>query len=334
MYAQSHEGRSFVTDAVLGRADAEDRKNRELQEDSMRDLEIKRILVPTDLSEQSIVSLQYARFFAERFSSSLTLLYVDPLVFPISDAGADIPLYIATTPAHIAKLEKEVRVYADAALLGYPYDVAAAVGEPVPAIVREEQERAADLVIMATHGLRGWRRLVLGSVTEGVLRGGDSPVLSVSRSGERLRTPDPVKKILCPINFTETARASLEYASHLAATFDCELIVVHVVEEDAKTKPVAAGGIRSWIDPAIQNRCTFREIVQRGGAAERVLDCAEDLGADLIVIGAQHKRFRDETVIGTTTERLVRFARVPVLSVPRRVEVKKTHEEALAAHVY
>jgi Universal stress protein UspA and related nucleotide-binding proteins len=294
----------------------------------MRDLDIKRILVPADLSPQSVISLQYARFFAERFKSALTLLYVDPIVFPVNMPGTELPLYYASTPEHIAALEKEVRTYADDALQGVSYEVAAVVGEPVPMIVREEEARAADLVIMATHGLRGWRRLILGSVTEGVLRGSDSPVLSVNRSEGRLRTPDPVKRILCPVNFTDTARASLEYASHLAAAFDCELAVVHVIEDEERMHKLAAPvDVRKWIDPAVQNRCTYREIVLRGGAAERVLDCAEDLGADLIVIGAQHKRFRDETVIGTTTERLVRFARVPVLSVPRRVDAEKAKAE-------
>ena len=62
---------------------------------------------------------------------------------------------------------------------------------------------------------------------------------------------------------------------------------------------------------------TFHELTMRGGAAERVLDCVDDLGADLLVIGAQHKFFRETTVIGTTTERLVRFAQCPVLTVVR-----------------
>ena len=77
--------------------------------------------------------------------------------------------------------------------------------------------------------------------------------------------------------------------------------------------------LRAWIDKSIQKTCTYREIVLRGGVAERVLDFAEDANADLLVIGAQHKLFRDEAVIGTTTERLVRFARLPVLSIPRPV---------------
>jgi len=304
----------------------------------MRHLEIKRILVPTDLSEKGIVSLQYARFFAERFASALTLLYVDPIVFPVSEVGTEMPLYIASSPGHIGDLEKEVRSYANGALSGLPFDVTAIVGQPVPMIVHEEQERVADLVIMATHGLRGWRRLVLGSVTEGVLRGGDCPVLSVNRN-ERINTSDPIRKVLCPINFTDVARRSLEYASQLAAAVEAELVVVHVVEEEDRMHALAAGmDVRSWIDPAVQNRCAYRELVLRGGAAERVLDCAEDFGADLIVIGAQHKRFRDETVIGTTTERLVRFARMPVLSVPQRLpaaerlDVPVATEATVVAH--
>lgn len=279
-------------------------------------MKVKRILVPTDLSRNAIISLQYARFFAERFSSALTLLYVDPVIFPASEMGAGVPLYIASTPEHIAELENDVRAYGDSALRGLPYDVAAVVGEPVPMIVREEEERGADLVIMATHGLRGWRRLILGSVTEGVLRRGGCPVLSVNRAGGRLKTTDPIKKILCPINFTDSSRATLEYASELAAVLDAELIVVHVTEDDAARSLARGMNVREWIDPAVRNRCTYREVMLRGGAAERVLDCAEDLAADLIVIGAEHKRFRGEIVIGTTTERLVRFSRVPVLCIP------------------
>lgn len=91
----------------------------------MRELAIKRILVPTDLSEESIISLQYARLFAEHFSSAITLLYVDPIIIPVDEGCVGLPLYIQRTPGHISGLEKEVRVYGDAALLGIPYDVAA-----------------------------------------------------------------------------------------------------------------------------------------------------------------------------------------------------------------
>jgi len=198
-------------------------------------------------------------------------------------------------------------------------------GQPIKdLIVREAEDLSADLIVMATHGLRGWRRAILGSVTEGVLRTGAAPVLSVSRLGDQPRQPAAVTKILCPINFTNVALDALDYAAHLAAGFGCELLVVHVIEQTEARE----ADIRKWIPPAVRERCTFREIIARGGPAERVLDCAEDLRADLLVIGAQHKAFRDATTVGATTERLVRFARLPVLSVPRSVTASSVRESS------
>jgi nucleotide-binding universal stress UspA family protein len=285
---------------------------------------IQRVLVPTDLSPQSIVALRYARLFVERFAAKLTLFYADPILFAVDPVGTEPPLVITTRPEHLDRLREEIRVYGAETLSGLEYEVAAVAGQPIrDMILREAEVVAADLIVMATHGLSGWRRAILGSVTEGVLHAVAAPVLSVSRSADRPRPSPSVTRILCPINFTDVAHDALGYAAHLAAAFDGELVVVHVVEASEIEED-----IRNWIPASIRERCTFREIVLRGGAAERVLDCAEDLGADLLVIGAQHKRFRDETTIGTTTERLVRFARLPVLSVPRAVKASGVREAA------
>jgi nucleotide-binding universal stress UspA family protein len=121
------------------------------------------------------------------------------------------------------------------------------------------------------------------------------------------------------VNFTEIARESVRHAGALAEEFGAELVVVHIVEPDDDYDLAAEERrVRTWIGPALQNACSFRELVLRGGPAERVLDCADDVGADLLVIGAQHKLFREATVIGTTTERLVRFAPCPVFVVTRQ----------------
>jgi nucleotide-binding universal stress UspA family protein len=114
------------------------------------------------------------------------------------------------------------------------------------------------------------------------------------------------------------ARQSLRYASGLAEAFNAHLTVVHVLEADEVTNVKAEEErIRRWAAPEVQSALSYRELVVRGGAAERVLDCADDLGSDLLVIGAQHRIFRNDTVVGTTTERLIRYASCPVLVVPR-----------------
>jgi len=285
----------------------------------MQEFELKRILVPTDTSEASRVALDYARLFAEKFGADLVILYADPLAFPIDTlTGVSAPSIPATTE-DLALLEKEVRAYADPSLQGMRYEVVVIGGQPIPMIVRHARECSADLIVMATHGLRGWRRTILGSVTEGVLHAAPCAVLSVSRTDRQPRQGKAaVTKIVCPINFTDVARDALRIATQLSERFGCELVIVHVVEGGAITeKDADEQRVRRWIAPELQKNCSYRELVLRGGAAERILDCVEDVGADFLVIGAQHKVLRDTTVIGTTTERLVRFARCPVLTVVR-----------------
>jgi nucleotide-binding universal stress UspA family protein len=222
-------------------------------------------------------------------------------------------------------------------MAGRPYDIDVTIGQPVPSILAAAKERNADLIVMGTHLRHGWRRALLGSVSEGVLHGSECPVLTVAaRDGYVGATPYAITSIMCPVNLTDVARESLHVAARLAEAFGAHLTIVHVLEADEVMNAKAdEEKVRHWVSPELQDVCSFRELVVRGGAAERVLDCADDVGSDLLVIGAQHKLFRDSTVIGTTTERLIRFASCPVLVVPRqavgRGEKAEAHEELVAS---
>ena len=278
-----------------------------------------RLLAATDLSESNIAALRYARLLTERFRTKLTVLYSDPIAYPVEVFG-DVPtLVYASTPEHQARLRIEVEEHVDPILRGIPYEVLVTVGSPTHTIARAAEEKKADLLVIGTHGHHGWRRALLGSVAESVLHEARCPVLTVSRhSPLPAQGPVAITRILCPTNFSDVARESLRMAGALASAFNAELVVAHVVEELTGAN-VDAERVRREAGPELDRLCSYRELVLRGGAAERILDCADDLGADLLVIGAQRKLFRDETVIGATTERIVRFATCPVLTVPKAI---------------
>jgi nucleotide-binding universal stress UspA family protein len=281
--------------------------------------DFKRIFVPTDLSEPSRIELDYALVFADTFGADLTLFYADPMHFEF-DLLTGAPVYVAGVNAEDrARLEKDVRAWADRSVSQRPYRVIIGAGDPVAAIVRESKVLSSDLIVMATHGLSGWRRTAIGSVTEGVVHEANCPVLSVARTRTNRRDLAPgVTRIVCPVNFSAVAREALRSATRLAKMFNCELVIVHVIESpNAEPQKADEERIRTWIAPDVQKNCTYREIVLRGGAAERVLDYVDDVSADLLVIGAQRQLFKDSTVVGTTTERLIRFSRVPVLTIVR-----------------
>jgi nucleotide-binding universal stress UspA family protein len=141
-----------------------------------------------------------------------------------------------------------------------------------------------------------------------------------------------IRTVLCPVNFTHVAREALQYASAISAEFDADLAVMYVAEGiDQPMLPQLESAFSHWIDPHVRDRCRYNQIVIHSGhPAEHVLKMSDKLQADLVVVGAQHKWFHDATVIGTTTERITRFARCPVLTVVRKAVVEKPlHEEML-----
>lgn len=298
----------------------------------MTPFEIRNVLAATDLSESSIPALRHARLFAGRFDARITIVYSDPIIYPVDLVGPANAMFIAPPPEHEERLRSEVAWHVAEAMAGHSYDLVIAVGRPMPAILNAAEQRRADLIVVGTHLRHGWRRALLGSVSEGVLHGSRCPVLTVAG---RESVTEAVTRILCPVNFSDVARDSVRAASSLAERFAADLVFVQVTEP-AGTEEAAAGeeALRKWIAPQIGEKSSYRTLVIHGHPAERVLDCADGIRADLLVIGAQHKHFRDATVLGTTTERLIRFATCPVLVVPRQAGpagVKTAEERELVS---
>ena len=135
----------------------------------------KKILVPTDFSEPSRAALQQAAEVARACSAKLTVMYAD--TFTPATAGDTITAAAeGTQEAAETHLKDEVRQLVPPAV---PVDTMVVIDQPVHAILQTAKEKDVDWIIMGTHGRRGVNRLVLGSVTESVLRQADRPVLTI-----------------------------------------------------------------------------------------------------------------------------------------------------------
>lgn len=286
----------------------------------MTTLGFERILVPTDLSDFAALALRYAALLRERAGSALTLLYADETYLPVDLLEAPLGYYLENAPHSREKLQAKFTEYAKAQI-GGKFETIVVQDSPSRAILNTARSLRADLIMMGTHGRRGVRRAILGSVTENVLHEADTPVLTVTPSlmGSR---ETAIKRILCPVNFTYVAREALLQACRFAQLFGADLSVMYVVE-GLPTERVeqVESAFRQWVDPQVRDQSRFtRMFVRDGDPAERVLAAAFEQNADLIVVGAQHKFFSDATVIGTTTQRITRFARCPVLTVVRKAK--------------
>lgn len=304
----------------------------------MENFGYERILVPTDMSDFGNLAIRYAAMFHQRLGARLTLLYADESYFPVDVLEMPLGYYIENATETKTKLHEKLRSYANEQLPATLVETTVVEDAPARAIVQTAKQMRADLIVMGTHGRRGWRRALLGSVTEAVLHETNVPVLTVTPGAMRDEA-QPIRTIVCPVNFTYIARESLHHASVLAEAFDAELVVVYVAEAIETPKlPEVEAAFSLWVGPAVRERVRYRlTIVGQGEPAESVLATAADVDADLIVLGAQHKFFSDATVIGATTQRITRFARCPVLTVVRKaqsemeLELERAEEELINA---
>ena len=146
----------------------------------MKTAEITKILMPVDFSPISLHALAYAEELAHRCRAQLLLFYViEPVVAPMEFNTAAI-IEANHTEQIIDKLQQlrdlVVRHGVDALTL-------AGEGEPATIIINTVADKGCNLIVMGTHGHQGFRKLLLGSKTERVVRGAGCPVLTVGPHG-------------------------------------------------------------------------------------------------------------------------------------------------------
>jgi nucleotide-binding universal stress UspA family protein len=137
-----------------------------------------KILVATDFSPHAMEALDYALALSRAFGGSLTLLHVcAPPPYSTPHHGMYIPA--PEVMAEIIRSAQQSLAKAKEAVSGVSVDTVQMQGKPATEIVRWAEEHGADLIVLGTHGRHGFRRLVLGSVAEEVVRGAPCPVLTV-----------------------------------------------------------------------------------------------------------------------------------------------------------
>jgi universal stress protein A len=146
---------------------------------------IKRILVPTDFSPDSLHALAYARDLSRAFHAELLLLHVVDQTYLAGAPGLRV-----ANPALAKLLDDQwqiakthmARLGADLESKGQRLQTLTKRGSPAQVIADAAKRAAADLIVMGTHGRTGLSHVLLGSVAEKVVRTAACPVLTVRRA--------------------------------------------------------------------------------------------------------------------------------------------------------
>ncbi len=292
-----------------------------------------RILCATDFSATSNHALPYGIALAREFGAKLYVCHVIDLSF--------IGLY-DTTAFALTSTEQELISYAReeiSRLMGEPaidWEPLILEGQPAMQIARAVEEHDIDLVITATHGRSGLTRLLIGSVTERLLRTLNRPLLVVRSPEHDFVAPAgdhiQLRRILVGCDFSPHSRLAIDYGLSLAQEFEAEIHLMHVLEPslyESLTRPstglteelqqaVRAAlerKLRTFVPEEAQAWSEVKTVIGVGHPHRELTQYAVEHEVDLIVLGVRGHSLVEELFVGSTTDRVIRQAPCPVLAV-------------------
>jgi nucleotide-binding universal stress UspA family protein len=290
-----------------------------------------KIMCPIDFSEHSQRALRFAAWLAHSFGSQMTLLHVnDPLLVAAAAFVPDQrPEEDAKTAPH--RLLNEA-VAGDRTRVPNVTPLVTE-GEPAEEIVKAAEEHGIDLIVMGTHGLGGYRKILIGSTTARVLRRTCVPVATVPLAESTFSLEESLRpgagSVIAAVDFDEPSRQAARVAADVATTLELSLLVLHVLKPlrmRVNWREQAAAADRARMAQARRQLEEFaaslgpaagaQTLVVTGHPADDIASAAIRQHAGLITMG-----LRDESGLfapspGSIAYHTLGLAPMPVLAVP------------------
>lgn len=297
------------------------------------------VVAATDFSEPAAAGVAWARDLAREHGATLHLVHA-AFLFDASLAGDPAtPATVQAPPDDLvaavldAARERLDPLVKEIASDGIEVRGHVDTGVPSAVVLEVADQVKADLVVVATQGLGGFRRLLLGSTAERVIRHAVPPVLCVHETDGR--TARPIRHVLVPTDFSRDARLAVETAIRVGRLGDgAKVHLLHVFdlppEYNLYRTPSVSDLYRRNEESARaemeeQITAVAREIgdgavevtteVAEGHPAEVIVDRAAELGVDLVAMGTHGRSGLQRFVLGSVARRVVQHAPCPVLTV-------------------
>lgn len=277
------------------------------------------VLVATDFSHSSKQALDLGLQLAKSYKAHAYIVLVVPGdEFMLAGPEA----YVAAKDAarrDLDTLNTEL-TYSHPDLLGQ-YHLYLLEGDVAQSILNFSHQRHADLVIVGTHGRGGFGKALLGSVAERVFRGSSVPVLTVGPHCCRAAKVLAPQNILVAADFTPASERAAQWAVGLASQHKSRLTLLHVfgpkdmehLPDRDRARETMKNNLKHSIVPGTAAPFTCR--LEPGRVVPTVLRVAEEISADLVVIGVKPSIGVLNRFLWPNAYEIVRESQCPVLTV-------------------
>ncbi len=301
---------------------------------------VRHVLVPLDGSALAESVLPAAAAMAMAFKARVTLFHV------IED---DAPEMIHGQP-HLTGGD-EAQAYLDAVarrpvfqgLTVERHVHRARTGDVADSLVAHAAELKADLVVLATHGRGGVRGFLFGRIAQRALQRGTTPILLINPAAGAVPPPFACRSILVPLDGTSAHESSVPVAAQIGTAFGAVVSLVMVVPTagtlagheaaagslmPSATRAVlelaereAAASVQAMAGSLEEDGVTSASFVSRGEPVTSVVEAANEVNADLVVMASHAKGAMDAFWSGSLTPKVMEKLGRPLLLVRAAPEV-------------
>ncbi|MFC1785014.1 universal stress protein [Candidatus Neomarinimicrobiota bacterium] len=285
----------------------------------------KRILFPTDFSECAEAAYEYALLIAKMYNAELHVFFADVRNLNPFDSEFEITTDVQVDlKQSMDKYELKYGINYDkikkTSIKGYA---------TAPCIIDYIKKEQIDLVIMGTHGRRGIRHMLLGSVTEKVLKTTPCNIITIRKDHSVMSVP---KHILIPTDYSDQSLRAVSEGYDIAQKFSAVLTLLHVIEEPIPPAYYLAGNemnvdhifkttaknaqeklLQISKEAGIINNYNIKVI--KGHVANSINRFASDNNFDLMIMGSHGYSGLTHFLLGSTTEKVLRSSDCPILIV-------------------
>lgn len=323
--------------------------------------EIKKILVPTDFSDNASHAYTPAQQLATRYNAKVNFMHVVPTLQYFNESISKLGLPFSMEKDIYPKVQEESYQKLNKLMENNIKEenrgesIVHIAPKPSKAIVEQAEQGGYELILMATHG-KHESDFLRGTVTEKVIRYSAIPVLATDQAGI-----EGIKKILVPTDGSQASLSAMPVAISLALKFEASLTLYHVLElhgsltENVEPNPlktekdniygVLYGALetffkQSWDKVELRSGEGFNDqlvynegasnvtidmntVIEKGVSAHHAIREYASEYSDLVVMTTQGHSGLAHLFLGSTAEKVTQYLKMPVISVKPSLEEKK-----------
>ena len=182
--------------------------------------------------------------------------------------------------------------------------IPAPAGDPVNEILKAAKQYNADLILMGSRGRGIIKEILLGSVSEGVVRKAEIPVMVIKH---KAKVEKIFNKILYAHDLSEYAGRIMKYVKFVAEKLGSEILLVHIIEKGEALAKEKLEAIEAELKDF-----KVKTIIGYGTPHKEILRIAKEENATAIFMGSRGAGGITELLLGSTADAVVRYSKIPV----------------------